>query len=405
MIELTHPGAEMAVFMLAIILGALFASKTKQSALVGQILIGIIIGPAILGIVTYNEFVKQIAEIGIILLLFLVGVECKFKEVYTPKNTFIALFGALFTWVLGYLIARLFGFNSLQAIFVGIAIISTSSAVIASLLKETGKLKSNTGKIILGASAINDIIGLLIFSLVTRSTQVEMNISGIIFQVVIAILYLIVFFIIGKKLSRYLRKLEYWGNMHNHPKIGFIFTLLIAFFFGAVSELIGLSTMMGAFVAGLSLEHIKDKNFKIGAEYLELIFGSIFFVSLGILVENLFDPLHNIFLVVALLGAAIFGKTIGGYIGARFGKSRIIKKNSFIIGFSLSPIGEIAALAALVAYQQGILNNETYSSIIFVGILSSVIVPMTLMKIFGHEHKIRKSFKLNIKHKKPTYLF
>ena len=163
--------------------------------------------------------------------------------------------------------------------------------------------------------------------------------------------------------------------------------------------------MMGAFVAGLSLEHIKDKNFKIGAEYLELIFGSIFFVSLGILVENLFDPLHNIFLVVALLGAAIFGKTIGGYIGARFGKSRIIKKNSFIIGFSLSPIGEIAALAALVAYQQGILNNEIYSSIIFVGILSSVIVPMTLMKIFGHEYKIKKSFKLNIKHKKPTYLF
>lgn len=401
---LTHPGAEMAIFMLAIILGALFASKTKQSALVGQIVLGIIIGPALLDLVSYNEFVKQIAEIGIMILLFLVGLECKFKEVYTPKNTFIAIFSAALTWVFGYFIATLFGFNSTQSIFIGTAIISTSSAVVAVLLKETNNLKSDVGKIILGASAINDIIGLMIFSLVIRSTEVHMSLSAIIYRVFVAILYLVVFFIIGKKLSKYLRNLEYWGKMNNHPKLGFIFTLLIAFFFGAVSEVIGLSTMMGAFVAGLALEHIKDKNFKIGAEYLEIIFGSIFFVSLGILVENLFDPLKNIFLVIALLIAAILGKTIGGYIGARIGKSRLIKKNSIIIGFSLSPIGEIAALAALVALQEGIFNNEIYSSIIFVSIISSIIIPMGIMKMFGYSPESKKRFKLDIKHKRTSYL-
>ena len=256
----------------------------------------------------------------------------------------------------------------------------------------------------MGVSAIDDMIGLIIFSLIVKASDSHMNIGTIIWRIVLAIAFIIIFFKIGKKLSTYLKKIEHWGIMNDHSKIGFTFSLMIAFFFSSVSEFIGLSTIMGAFVAGLSLERIKDRDFKIGAEYLEMIFGSIFFVSLGILVNSLFDPIKNMFLIFSLLGAAILGKVIGAYISLRSGKNLFSKKESVIIGFGLSPIGEIAALAALFALQKGILSNDIYSSIIFVSILSSIIVPVILVKLLNVVKRQKSVFKLDIKHKKSTYL-
>ena len=143
MILLTHLGQEMAIFMLAIILGSILASKTQQSALVGQIILGIIIGPAVLGLVSYNEVVKALSELGIIFLIFLVGLECKFREVYTTKNLFVAISSAGITWVFGFGIAFIFGFTPLQGVFIATAIISTSTAVVAGLLRSTGKMTSS----------------------------------------------------------------------------------------------------------------------------------------------------------------------------------------------------------------------------------------------------------------------
>ena len=252
----------------------------------------------------------------------------------------------------------------------------------------------------MGGSAINDIIGLIIFSIVVSAIKTKMTLSTIFFKVFLSILFIFAFFKIGKKLSKYLKKIEYWGLMNGHKKIGFTFSLMIAFFFAAISEIVGLSTIMGAFVAGLALEHIKDRDFRIGAEYLEMIFGSIFFVSLGLLVNSLFDPLKNILIVVCLLGAAILGKLIGGYYACRIGKTKLTKKESIIAGIGLSPIGEIAALAALVAFQNGIFTSEIYSSIIFVSIISSVIVPMILVKLMNIKKEQKSEFRLDIKHRK-----
>ncbi|MBN2367822.1 cation:proton antiporter [Candidatus Woesearchaeota archaeon] len=398
----SNPGPEMAIFMFALLIGALIATKTKQSALVGQILIGIVIGPSVLGLVTYNEFVKQISELGIIILLFIVGLECKFKEVYTIKNILIAFFGASITWSFGFLTGFIFGFSTLQSIFIGIAITSTSTAVVAGILRQTGKLRSELGKTIMGASAIDDIIGLLIFSLALRISEGGMTPSLILFKIFIALAFLVIFFMIGVKTSRYLTRMEYWGLRNGYPKIGFIFTLLLAFLFSGVAELAGLSAIMGSFVAGLALEHIENKSFRMGAEYFEIIFGSIFFISLGILVDNLFGMMNNLGLIIVLILAAFFGKVFGCAIGCRL--SSVPRKESKIIGVGLSPIGEIAAMAAMVALQRGIFDSNIYSSIIIVGITTSIISPGLITWLLGVRIKSDRVFRFDIKHKRPDFM-
>jgi Kef-type K+ transport system membrane component KefB len=393
-------GLEMAIFMFAILVGSIIANKIKQSALVGQILIGILIGPSILGIVRYNEFVREVSDLGIIVLLFIVGLECKFKEVYTAKNILIAILGAIVPFSFGFLTGYILGFNHLQSLFLGAAITSTSSAVVASTLRQTDMLKSPLGKVIMGACAVDDIAGLIILSVVIKISEVGFSIEAVVNRVVLAVLFLFVFFIVGVKISKYLRRLEYWGAAHGHHNLGFIFTLMLAFLYASISETIGLSAIMGAFVAGLSLEHIENKNFRLGAEYFEMIFGSIFFVSLGILINNLIDPLKNIMFVGIILAVAIAAKYTGSFVGAKL--SNINKRESMVISVGMVPIGEIAAIAALVALEKGIFDNSTYSSIILAGIVTCILAPIVLKNMFGRIDS-RQPYKFNIRHKRPAY--
>ncbi|MBN1502874.1 cation:proton antiporter, partial [Candidatus Woesearchaeota archaeon] len=151
-----------------------------------------------------------------------------------------------------------------------------------------------------------------------------------------------------------------------------------------------------AFVAGLSLEHIENKNFKIGAEYFELIFGSVFFVSLGIL-TNLKLVFSNINFIIVLTLAAIFSKFFGTYIGSRL--SRINNKASEVISVGMIPIGEIAAITALIALNKGIFDSSIYSSVIFVGIITAIYSPVVLKKILGIQIQTKKAFNFKIKHK------
>ena len=370
----------MSLLLFVALAGYLIASKINQSAIVWEILLGIVIGPSLFGLITYTESVQSFAQLGAVVLLFVVGLEFELKDIFNVKYGIIALIGVLIPWIGGYFLAILFGFDFISSVFVGTALTATSVAITANVLKEMGKLQTDAAKAIIGAAVIDDIIGLLVLSI---SMQVA-NKSVSIFPLVLVIIGAAVFMIVGAYvghvyLSRLIERFDTTKLARKFPETVFILAMMIAFFYAMIAELIGLSAIVGSFLAGVALTTcvIKHgKNFKEGAEYLLIIFASIFFVSLGVLADFHTLTLQILWFLIALTIVAFLTKIIGCYAGARIG--RMTHKNSLVVGMGMAPRGEVAMIVALIGLNIGIIKQDIYVSLILMSLLTTIGVPIIL---------------------------
>lgn len=156
---------QMSLLLFVALAGYLIAARINQSAVIGEIFVGIIIGPSLLGLITYTDFVASVAHLGAIILLFVVGLEFKLKEIFNLKYTWIALSGVIVPWIMGYFLAKMFGYGFGSAVFVGTALTATSIAITANVLREIGKLQTDAAKAIIGAAVIDDVLSLLALSI------------------------------------------------------------------------------------------------------------------------------------------------------------------------------------------------------------------------------------------------
>ncbi len=374
---------QISIVLFFALLGYLIAMKINQSAVIGVILIGIIVGPSVLGWVKYTEFVEALAHIGAIVLLFAIGFEFKLKEVYTKESTLIAIGGVTVPWILGYLLGMFFGYSSSTSILIGTVLVATSIAITAMVLLELGKLQTKTAKVIMGAAVVDDVIGLILLSI---SVQVIKGTPDA-FEIGMMALKAVAFVMVGLLASQYIRKFFAWvdgGRMaKKFPDFLFILAMTVAFGYSFAAELIGLSAIVGAFIAGSSLSGIHPKNskdLKEGAEYIHIIFASIFFISLGILVD-----FHNvtpdvILFSVELIAVAIIGKMIGCYLPARLLKES--HKDSLIIGLGMIPRGEVGMIVGMIGLTAGIFTQDIYTAVIVMCIVTTLIVPPLLRKLY-----------------------
>src|SRR3990167_6917630 len=155
---------QMSLLLFVALAGYLLASRINQSAVIGEIIVGVIIGPSLFGLITYTDFVASVAHLGAIILLFVVGLEFKLKDIFNVKYSFIALIGVIIPWMGGFFTARLFGYEFGSAVFVGTALTATSIAITANVLREMGKLQTEAAKAIIGAAVIDDVLSLLALS-------------------------------------------------------------------------------------------------------------------------------------------------------------------------------------------------------------------------------------------------
>ncbi len=374
---------QISIVLFFALLGYLIAMKINQSAVIGVILIGIIVGPSVLGWVKYTEFVEALAHIGAIVLLFAIGFEFKLKEVYTKESTLIAIGGVTVPWILGYLLGMFFGYSSSTSILIGTVLVATSIAITAMVLLELGKLQTKTAKAIMGAAVVDDVIGLILLSI---SVQVIKGTPDA-FEIGIMALKAIAFVVVGLLASQYIRKFFVWvdgGRMaKKFPDFLFILAMTVAFGYSFAAELIGLSAIVGAFIAGSSLSGIHPKNskdLKEGAEYIHIIFASIFFISLGILVDFHKVTPDVILFSVALIAVAIISKMIGCYLPARLVKES--HKDSLIIGAGMIPRGEVGMIIGMIGLTAGIFTQDIYTAVIVMCIVTTLIVPPMLRKFY-----------------------
>ncbi|HMK16178.1 MAG TPA: cation:proton antiporter, partial [Methanomicrobiales archaeon] len=315
---------------------------------------------------------------GAIILLFVIGFEFNFTDILNPRYLVIALVGVIVPWIGGYAAALLFGLPTPEAVFVGTALTATSIAITANVLRELGRLKTPAALAIIGAAVIDDVLSLLALSISTEFVEGSVSAAALALVILKAVLFLGIGGYAGVKYLRpLLERLDDRPIVRKYPEFLFIFAMMVAFFYAMCAELVGLSGIVGAFIAGISLSGIQlryGRNIQEGAEYLHIIFASIFFVSLGIIADiHALTPELGLFLVAITL-VAIATKVIGCGIPAKFmGMSR---NDSLIVGFGMSPRGEVAMIVALIGLTAGIIEQGIYVTIVLMSLLTTIVTPI-----------------------------
>lgn len=369
---------QMSLLLFVALAGYLVASRIHQSAVVGEILVGILVGPSVLGLITYTDFVSSLAHLGAIFLLFTIGFEFCLADLTNPRYLGIAIVGVVVPWIGGYLAMVALGYPNASALFMGAALTATSIAITANVLKELGRLDSPAAKAIVGAAVIDDVLALLVLGVTTDLIQGSVSLPALATSMVSAAVFIGLGLMAGIKIvSPFLAWLDSRPLARHYPEFIFINALAIAFLYAMAAELVGLSAIVGAFIAGVSCRDVNlchSKDPREGAEYLQVIFGAIFFVSLGIIVD-----LHQLTVAVAVLVAvvtivAMVTKVIGCGLPARlFGYSW---HDATVIGFGMAPRGEVAMIVALIGLNAGVIAQDIFVTVIMMSLITTVITPI-----------------------------
>jgi len=384
---------QMSLLMFVALAGYLIAYRINQSAVVGIILAGIIVGPSLLGLVTYTEFVSSLGHLGAVVLLFTIGLHFNVKEIANFKYFVIALIGIIVPWVAGYFLAGAFGFNFGAAVFVGTALTAPSIAITANVLKEMDKLQTDAAKAVIGAAIIDDVLSLLALSISEEIVSGELTVPLILITLAKAVGFLVIGILLGTRVvTRLMVRLDGTRFCNKYPEAIFILAIMVAFLYSLVAELVGLSAIIGSFLAGVALANVRlkhEKSFREGAEHLQIIFASIFFISLGVLLDFHVITLDLVWFILILTVVALLTKFIGCGVPAVLQGIRI--KDSLIIGVGMIPRGEVAMIIALIGLNQGLIMQNTYAALVLMSLLTTIIPPLILRNwLFKEKSKQKK---------------
>jgi Kef-type K+ transport system membrane component KefB len=382
---------DLIVVLLAAKIGGWLAEKIGQPSVLGELLVGLILGPSLLGFINpfaegenakiVFEILTFLGKIGIMLLLFQVGLESNIYKLIKCGITslIVATIGVTFPIILGFAFCfYILGLSLLTSIFIGATLVATSVGITMRVLRDNRKLNSNEGRIILGAAVIDDVMGLVILSAaMALVTNMNISFSDLLVNTIKSMLFAVIFLVgsiwIGIK---FVPKIFRWSNKLKIRRTFVISSFIIMLIYGYAANLTGLAPIVGAFAAGLIFERSEEKeHFEDRIKPVANIFVPVFFVMAGVYMNvYTFGNLSNLLIIISILSIAIFGKMISG-LGA-------IKKkvNKLTIGIGMIPRGEVGLIAASYGLATKVFTNEIYSILILVIMLTTFITPPLLVR-------------------------
>jgi Kef-type K+ transport system membrane component KefB len=371
---------QMSLLMFVALAGYLLAWSINQSAVVGIIIAGVIVGPSWLGLVTYTGFVESLAHLGAVILLFTIGLEFELKEITQPRYFVIAVAGIIVPWLLGYWLASGFGFSFQASVFIGTAMTATSIAITANVLEEMGKLQTKAARAIMGAAIIDDVLALLALTVSEQLVGGSIAPLAIIGSLGKAAAFL---FIGAVPVRMLLRRFMVWFDdtriARKFPQSIFIFAMMVAFLYSIGAQWSGLSPVIGSFLAGVAFTSMELKQgamFHHGAEHLKIIFASVFFISLGVLLDFHALDLHILWFILALTAVSAFAKIAG--CGAPTLLFKYSLRDAATVGVGMMPRGEVAMIVALIGLSHGWIGQDIYGALVMVALLTTIIPPLVL---------------------------
>ena len=380
---------DIAIILLSTKLLGIATKKFKMPQVVGALMAGIILGPAMFDILHETEFINQMAALGVIVLMFTAGLETDLKELKrTGKaSAIIALLGVIVPLIGGFVVAYIFNSGELshaststllQNIFIGVILTATSVSITVETLKELGKLNTKAGNTILGAALIDDILGVIALTIVTSLADSSVHIGIVLLKIVLFFVFSIS---IGYLFYMFFKK---WVQMYNKDKrrfviVAFVFCLLLSF---AAEEFFGVADITGAFIAGLIISNTeRTKYINSRFETLSYILLSpIFFASIGIKVELSNMSSIIVIFTLILLVISIASKIIGCFLGAKICKYN--NDEAIQIGVGMISRGEVALIVANKGIAVGLMNPAFLAPVVIVVVLTTVITPILLKVVF-----------------------
>ncbi|MFC6180192.1 cation:proton antiporter [Lactiplantibacillus daowaiensis] len=357
-------------------------------AVIGQLLSGIVLGPAVLGWVTATSFIKDFAELGVIILMFMAGLESDLQllKKYWKPSLLVAVLGVILPVGVIDWCSQLFHLSNIESLFLGVTFAATSVSISVAVLKELNALDGKEGTTILGAAVVDDVLAVLILSLmvslfggeVGESSSTNLGVS-----LAIQAAFFVGLFAVVKWIVPRLMKI---GDALLIPTSVTLMSLVICFGLAYFADFIGLSAVIGAFFAGIAVgqtdyhstidEHIQP----IG----NAVFIPVFFVSIG-LNMSFKGFMGDFWFIVVITVAAIVTKLLGAGIGAKL--AGFSWTSGYEIGAGMVSRGEMALIIAQIGYQGKLLSADRYSAVITAIILTTLIAPLLLRQSIQHQAK------------------
>ena len=377
-----------AIFVAAKIFGEI-AERIGQPAVLGEMVAGIVIGVSGLHLVdAHNPVLHLLAELGVLLLLFLIGLETDLKRLLSVggASSAVAVVGVVLPFAGGYGVGYWLGYPTTVAVFLGAALTATSVGITARVLSDLGQLRTDESQVILGAAVLDDIVGLVLLTIVSALAAGESLTTGGVARVFgVAVGFVVLAIGIGSVLAPALIALV---SRLRVAKALFFAAITFAFTLAYLADLAGSALIIGAFAAGLVLART-DRGRDIEHEVHDVaqFFIPVFFVSVGAAVDlKTLNPLsaatRQFFVIgVALTFLAIVSKVIAGY--AAFGRPL----RRIVIGVGMVPRGEVGLIFAQIGLSAGLLSAGLYSSVAMMVIATTFVTPPVLRALFaGSSH-------------------
>ena len=385
---------DLAIIMITAKLFGIIARKLKAPQVVGEIIAGLIIGPSILGWVNQTDFLLQMAEIGVIFLMFSAGLETNMRDLLKtgPIATLIACSGVFIPLFMGagfymlYYGASPWGSEGFyKAVLVGTILTATSVSITVQSLKEMGKLKGKVGTTILSAAIIDDVIGIIVLTFVIGLKSPDSDPFKVIINTVLFFVLAIIVGFISYKIFKIVDKR--YPHTRRIPIAGVAYCLILAY---VAERYFGIADITGAYVAGIILCSIKD------SEYIErkvdvnsyMIFGPVFFASIGL--KTNIDSISGSILLFSL-GFVLVGlvsKIIGCGLMAKLCKFN--GNDALKIGVGMMTRGEVALIVSQRGLSVGLLEPVYFTSVIFLIIVSSISTPIILKILYSKDKEPEK---------------
>lgn len=361
--------------------GGWIARSIKLPGVVGEILAGCAIGPSAFGWIAPSEPLEVLSEIGVVLLLFAVGLETRIDELKrVGRSAFlVGLLGVVVPFGLGTLWAHGAGHDWAKSLFIAAAFVATSAGITARVLKELGVLQREESRVILGAAVIDDILAMLLLGIVTAlQAGDDVHVGKLAVVLAEAIGFVVVIGLFGTRLARRSTQRLEAGAVDLLP-----FALALCLGLAFLSTRFGLAAIIGAFLAGMvASETPQHKKLEHDAQPLLALMTPFFFVLTGAKIELQQLASTDTLLTLALITLiALASKLIGGGLGAL----ALGRRGALIVGVGMMPRGEVGVVIASLGLAAGVFSPRTYALIVAMSLLTSVVTPPLLALLLGRE--------------------
>lgn len=382
----------LAIILLAAKLGGYLTTRIGQPSVLGELIVGLLLGPSLLDIIhlpfvtdphLLEETVIHLGELGVLLLMFLAGLELHLSDLArnTKVSALAGILGVLIPVGLGWVVGSMFGFDLEHSVFLGLTLGATSVSISAQTLIELKVLRSRVGLGLLGAAVFDDILVILLLSTFLGLAGGGSGIAA----VGLVILRMTLFLVLAAGFGIWLLPRLVRGLARLSISLGVVtFAIVILLFYGLAAELVGgMAAITGAFLAGLMFSRTEERGrIEEGLHALAYaFFVPIFFITIGLSVNVRDLTLDTLLILLVISALGIVGKIIGSGAGARLGN--FSWRESLQLGIGMVSRGEVGLIVASVGLTQNFLDNDVFSAIVGMVLITTLVTPPMLRASFA----------------------